>query len=158
LNERLDRKLDAAYRYRTVIRFFANHHWLLASAKHGRIARTALRRATRRLELVKRNIVAIRHVLRRQEARRRASASPKVVICTVFGRYCHQALAVAWCESRYSTTAQNGQYLGLFQMGWYERRVFGHGRSARAQAVAAHRYFVLSGRDWSPWGCKPWYA
>jgi hypothetical protein len=96
-------------------------------------------------------------VLRTREARRRA-ALPKVAICNVFGRYCREALAVAWCESRHSTTAQNGQYLGLFQMGWNERRLFGHGSSARAQAVAAHRYFVLSGRDWSPWSCKPGYV
>jgi hypothetical protein len=64
---------------------------------------------------------------------------------------------VSWCESKHSTTAQNGQYLGLFQMGWNERRLFGHGSTPRKQALAAHRYFVVSGRDWSPWSCKPSY-
>lgn len=104
-------------------------------------------------------MAAIRRALRRQQARRLAAAPPKIAICHVFGRrYCRQALSVAWCESRYSTTAQNGQYLGLFQMGWSERQLFGHGRTALAQARAAHRYFVLSGRDWSPWGCKPAYV
>ena len=36
-------------------------------------------------------------------------------------------------------------------------RLFGHGPTALAQAQAAYRYFVRSGRDWSPWSCKPWY-
>jgi hypothetical protein len=76
----------------------------------------------------------------------------------VFGtRYCGQALRVARCESHLRVTARNGQYLGLFQMGSSERRRFGHGATAYKQATAAHRYFVLSGRDWSPWSCKPWY-
>ncbi len=69
-----------------------------------------------------------------------------------------RTVAVAWCESGLTTTAQNGQYLGLFQMGSSERRLFGHGQTARAQAAAAHEYFVHSGRDWSPWSCKPGYA
>lgn len=75
-------------------------------------------------------------------------------ICYVFGSYCKQALAVAWCESKYHRTAQNGQYLGLFQMGDSERRLFGHGPTPLEQARAAHRYFVASGRDWSPWSCR----
>ena len=78
------------------------------------------------------------------------------MICRVFGSYCQQALAVSRCESGLRTDAQNGQYLGLFQMGSNERRLFGHGDSAAEQARAAHRYFVASGRDWSPWSCKPW--
>jgi hypothetical protein len=41
-------------------------------------------------------------------------------------------------------------------MGSSERQLFGHGVSALAQARAAYRYFVRSGRDWSPWSCKPW--
>ena len=56
-----------------------------------------------------------------------------------------------------SGKAQNGQDRGLFQMGSYERQLFGHGDSAHAQAVSAHRYFVRSGRDWSPWSCR-WAA
>jgi hypothetical protein len=57
----------------------------------------------------------------------------------VFGDYCGQALRVARCESGYRTTAQNGQYLGIFQMGSNERRLFGHGASAldqRARRIA----------------------
>lgn len=159
LSDRLERKLGVAKRQQSVIRFFTTHRWLLESKKHRAEARTALLRANRRLARVTKNIVAIQQILRRREVRRRAARSPRVAICKVFGRrYCGQALSVAWCESRHSTTAENGQYLGLFQMGWSERRLFGHGRSALAQAKAAHRYFVLSGRDWSPWSCKPSYA
>lgn len=79
----------------------------------------------------------------------------KAAICRVFVRHCREALRVSWCESHYFTWARNGQYLGLFQMGSSERRIYGHGSSPWTQARAAHRYFVASGRDWSPWSCKP---
>jgi hypothetical protein len=156
---RLAHKLAAARKARSVIRFFDNHRSLLSSTEHRATAHKALRKAKRRLARVTKTIAALRAVLSRREARRKANAPPKVAICDVFGRrYCGQALSVSWCESRHSTSAQNGQYLGLFQMGSYERQLFGHGRTARQQALAAHRYFVRSGRDWSPWSCKPSYA
>ena len=159
LPTRLERKLEVARKSRGTTRFFTSHRWLLSSAEHRADAEPAVRRARIRLQRVTKNIAAIRRVLRRREAHRLASVRPKVAICDVFGRrYCGQALSVSWCESRHSTDAQNGQYLGLFQMGSSERRLFGHGASARMQAVAAHRYFVVSGRDWSPWSCKPSYA
>jgi len=82
---------------------------------------------------------------------------PRQAICRVFNRHCGEALRVVRCESRFRTNARNGQYLGLFQMGASERRRFGHGLTAIEQSRAAHRYFVLSGRDWSPWSCKPWW-
>lgn len=81
---------------------------------------------------------------------------PTTAICHVFGRYCDQALRVASCESGRATWAQNGQYLGMFQMGSWERATYGHGSTALAQAQAAYRYFSASGYDWSPWSCKPW--
>jgi hypothetical protein len=84
-------------------------------------------------------------------------ARAKVAICKTFGQYCQQALAVSWCESKWYIWAQNGQYLGIFQMGSSERAKYGHGSGAWAQARAAHRYFVASGRDWSPWSCR-WAA
>ena len=159
LQDRLAYKQRMARKYRSTVRFFETRRELLSSPTHREPATTALRRARRQLARVNRNITAIRRVLARREARRLAALSPRVVICDVFGRrYCRQAVAVAWCESRLSTYAQNGQYLGLFQMGSNERQLFGHGGSARAQARAAYRYFVTSGRDWSPWSCKPWYA
>ena len=92
-----------------------------------------------------------------RDSRRLASLAPKAAICEVFGDHCQEAVAVAWCESHLSTTAQNGQYLGLFQMGSYERQLFGHGDSAHRAGRPAHRYFMRSGRDWSPWSCR-WAA
>lgn len=81
----------------------------------------------------------------------------RAVILKVFGpRYGPQALRVSWCESRYWVWAHNGQYLGLFQMGDYARSKYGHSyNNAWVQARAAYRYFVESGRDWSPWACRP---
>ncbi len=158
LEERLERKLATARKHRSVIRFFRNHRWLLSSSEHRGRARSSLSRAERGLARTTKEIAALRRALRAREAKRKANAPPKAAICDVFGHYCKQAVAVAWCESRLHTTAQNGQYLGLFQMGSYARRLFGHGPSAYSQAVAAHTYFVQSGRDWSPWSCKPWYA
>ncbi len=78
------------------------------------------------------------------------------VIHAVFGKYGYQAVRVAKCESGLTVWARNGQYQGLFQMGSHERRTYGHGWNPWAQARAAYRYFVASGRDWSPWSCKPW--
>lgn len=82
--------------------------------------------------------------------------NPKAAICYVFRRYCGQALNVSWCESKYDVTAGVGkhQYLGLFQMGDFARTKYGHGWTALEQVVAAHKYFVDSGRDWSPWSCS----
>ena len=93
----------------------------------------------------------------RRLARHLAAArveSPRATICRVFGTDCNDAVRVAQCESGLQTTARNGQYLGLFQMGTLARQLFGHGDSAEVQAHAALRYFVASGRDWSPWSCQ----
>jgi len=158
LDERLEQKLAAARRSRGTIAFFRNHRSLMSADEHRENAGARLRRAERRLAELSRIIRALRVAIHARDARRRAAASPKRAICDVFGRYCRQAVAVAWCESRLTTTAQNGQYLGLFQMGSSERQLFGHGPTAKAQAEAAHTYFVRSGRDWSPWSCKPGYA
>lgn len=79
-----------------------------------------------------------------------------LAVCEVFGdRYCGPALRVAWCESRLDVKARNGQFRGLFQMGAGERRRWGHAGDPWTQASAAYRYFLASGRDWSPWVCKP---
>lgn len=93
--------------------------------------------------------------LERQLRRSPHVASAQEAIAYVFGPYASQALTVAWCESRYSIWAANGQYLGLFQMGDFARARYGHGANAWAQAVSAYRYFADSGFDWSPWACKP---
>lgn len=78
------------------------------------------------------------------------------IIRQVFGVYGEQAVRVARCESGLSVYARNGQYLGLFQMGSYARAKYGHHPSSPwLQALYAYRYFVDSGRDWSPWSCRP---
>ncbi len=147
-----------------VIRFFDTHRWLLSDPRFEK-------EATLRLGIARRTLAASKARAARggaELARRKTRAerirllaslqrSPEKAICHVFGSYCGQALRVARCESGYSVEAQNGQYLGLFQMGTSERRIFGHGETALEQAQAAYRYFVRSGRDWSPWSCKPWY-
>ena len=97
-----------------------------------------------------------RKALERWQARQRELlTNPTYAICHVFGAYCQEALRVASCESGRGIYAQNGQYLGMFQMGNYARSRYGHGYTPLAQARAAYAYFVDSGRDWSPWSCKP---
>jgi hypothetical protein len=83
--------------------------------------------------------------------------TPIIAIRLVFGRYADEAIRVVDCETggSFSTTATNGQYVGLFQMGNYARGRYGHSKTALGQAQAAYRYFVASGRDWSPWECQP---
>ena len=157
LDQRLERKLDALRRYRSTVRFFENHRSLLAAGARHSTAKARLAYAENRVRQLSKTIAVLRERVRARDARRLAGLPPKEAICNVFGSYCREALAIAWCESRHEITAQNGQYLGLFQMGSYERQLFGHGATARSQAVAAHRYFVRSGRDWSPWACR-WAA
>jgi hypothetical protein len=157
LDRRLERKLAAARKYRGTIRFFARHRSLQSAGEHAEIAMAALARARHRISRLEPTIAQLRSAVVRREAERRASMPPKRAICDVFGDYCREAVNVAWCESRLTTTARNGQYLGLFQMGETARALYGHGPTAHAQATAAHRYFVRSGRDWSPWGCR-WAA
>jgi hypothetical protein len=157
LDERLARKLTSLRKYRGTVRFFENHRSLLASGSQQANALTSLTHAKKRVRQLTRSIAALRAKVDAREARRLAKLPPRKAICSVFGSYCQEAVAVAWCESRLHTSAQNGQYLGLFQMGSHERSLFGHGTTAHAQARAAHRYFLRSGRDWSPWGCR-WAA
>ena len=143
-----------------VLRFFEIHPWLLTDPRFSAEARRQLRLHMASFARAERKAAATRATLARRAEKRRLAAAeaarPPGVICRIFGAYCREALAVSRCESGLRTDAQNGQYLGLFQMGTNERRIFGHGSSAAAQATAAHRYFLASGRDWSPWSCKPW--
>jgi hypothetical protein len=157
LDQQLRRKLAALHRYRGTIRFYRTHRSLLSSAASRTDSQSKLAYAERRARELVKTVAALRAKLHVRNTRRLASLPPRQAICAVFADDCRAAIAVAWCESHLQTTAQNGQYLGLFQMGAYERRLFGHGPSAHEQAVAAHRYFVRSGRDWSPWSCR-WAA
>ena len=177
LDAALTRQAATIRKDESVVRFFETHAWLLTDPRFTEEARLRLSQARRRLARTrvaaartrarladhKRRLAArerAREQAREQRERARQldalNASPQKAICHVFGDYCGQALEVARCESNLTVTAQNGQYLGLFQMGSSERRLFGHGPTALEQARAAHRYFVRSGRDWSPWSCKPW--
>lgn len=145
---------------RHVIRFFQANRWLLSDPRFEKTAQRQLSSHRRHLAVTQKRAKALRRAIaKRKQERRLAIAraqSPRAAICDVFGAFCDQALEVAHCESRFSTAARNGQYLGLFQMGSSERARYGHGSTPLAQAKAAHRYFVASGRDWSPWSCKPW--
>lgn len=156
LDERLERKLTALRKYRGTIRFFENHRSLLATGGQPK-ARSSLAVAHARVRQLTAGVAALRAKIRARDGRKLAKLPPRKAICSVFGADCEEAVAVAWCESRLNPTAQNGQYRGLFQMGTYERSLFGHGSTAHDQSIAAHRYFVRSGRDWSPWACR-WAA
>jgi len=157
LDQRLEHKLAALRKHRGTIRFFENHRSLLASGQRQATGKPSLAHARTRARQLTKTIAVLRAKIRARDSHTVAKLPPRRAICTVFGSYCQEAIAVAWCESRLRTTAENGQYLGLFQMGSYERSLFGHGTTARDQALAAHRYFVRSGRDWSPWSCR-WAA
>ncbi len=157
IERQLEHKLAALRKYRGTVRFFHTHRSLLGSSEHRENARSALTYAEKRVRQLSKTVATLQAKVRVHDARKVASLPPRKAICVVFADDCQDAIAVAWCESHLRTTATNGQYVGLFQMGAYERRLFGHGPTAHEQAVAAHRYFVSSGRDWSPWSCR-WAA
>ncbi len=82
----------------------------------------------------------------------RQVSDPETAIRIVFGPAGDAAVAVARCESGLSVYAQNGVYLGTFQMGTYARARYGHSWTALGQARAAHRYYLDAG--WAPWTCS----
>ena len=147
-----------AKRDRQVLRFFAHHSWLLTDPRFSAEARQQVRAHKRSLATALHTIAAARRRRHRRLARQLAAVraeTPADTVCRIFGPDCGEAVQVARCESGLHTDAANGQYLGLFQMGSNERRLFGHGSTAEGQARAALRYFISSGRDWSPWSCRP---
>ena len=76
--------------------------------------------------------------------------SPKQAILDAFGpKDGPRAIRVSKCESKLDVNAKQGRYVGLFQMGAWERRKFGHGPDAESQALAAFRYYRAAG--WGPW-------
>ena len=160
LGAQLTRHLSTMKKDRQVLRFIQNHRWLLSDPRFQQSTKRQLQLHTLSLARTQRKAAAAKRALAHRAKARRlaavAAATPQSAICQVFGSYCREALAVSRCESGLRTDAQNGQYLGLFQMGSNERRLYGHGPTALEQAQAAHRYFVASGRGWGPWSCKPW--
>jgi hypothetical protein len=161
LEAQLRRHVRSLRHDRKVISFFEHHRWLLSDSRFQHEARRQLRPHRAHLAVARRRIAATRAAIARRERQRQLvvarTHTPRTVICRVFGPYCKEALAVASCESGLQTIAQNGQYLGLFQLGSSERRLFGHGPAVEEQVRAAYRYFLATGRDWSPWSCKPWW-
>lgn len=160
LTVELEHHLSTMKKDRQVLRFLDTHRWLLKDPRFAANAKRQLRVHTASLTRTKKLAAAATVRLeRRAKARRLAAlhaAGPVTAIKKVFGQYWREALAVSRCESGLRTTAQNGQYLGLFQMGSSERSLYGHGSSAYEQAKAAHAYFVDAGHGWGPWSCKPW--
>ena len=160
LSAQLTRHLATMKKDQQVLTFLKNHKWLLSDPRFRASAQRQLRVHTSSLARVRKRAATAKIVLAQKAKERRlaavAVAKPESVICRVFGSYCREALAVSRCESGLSTTAQNGQYLGLFQMGTTARRLYGHGPTALEQAKAALRYFVDSGHGWGPWSCKPY--
>lgn len=129
-------------------------HFYRKAMRHHKAARTNWQQTKKYRQWHRRQYRVIEHKL---AALIQVRYSPTSAICAVFGAYCSQAIRVADCETggTFSVYARNGQYLGLFQMGSHERATYGHSWTAIGQARAAYRYFVASGRDWSPWDCKP---
>ena len=160
LSAQLTQHLATMKKDQQVLTFLKTHKWLLGDPRFQASAQRQLRVHSISLARVRKLAAAANLALAQQTTVRRLAAvqaaKPENVICRVFGRYCNEALAVSRCESGLSTTAENGQYLGLFQMGSNARRLFGHGPTALAQAKAAHKYFVASGHGWGPWSCKPY--
>ena len=160
LSAQLTRHLATMKKDRQILVFLRNHKWLLSDPRFQTSAKRQLRVHTSSLVRVRKQAATAKRALAQKAKARRlaalAAAKPENAICRVFGRYCDEALAVSRCESGLRTTAQNGQYLGLFQMGTTARRLYGHGSTALEQAKAAHEYFVDSGHGWGPWSCKPY--
>lgn len=126
----------------SIIRW-SHHHRELADA----ISASDVMWARKSLVIVRRNLKALTAV----RGYHSSGGSVQQVICRVFGSQCAMALRVAYRESRYSLTATNGQYEGLFQMGSSERATYatiGYS-TAYEQTVAAHNYFAVAG--WGPW-------
>ncbi len=101
LDQQLERKLVAIRKYRGTIRFFKTHRTLL-STDHRAAAGSKLAYAERRVRQLEKTIAVLRSRVRARDARRFAAMPPKAAICSVFGSYCDEAVAVARCESRLS--------------------------------------------------------
>lgn len=138
---------------KTTIRFFQSHAFLLYKKETKRVAWREVAAARGRVRRGRVRLFELRAALQKATS----PLSPIAAIRLVFGEYADQAIRVADCETggTFSVYASNGQYQGLFQMGSWERATFGHGYTPLEQARAAWRYFVASGRDWSPWECRP---
>ena len=118
LGAQLTRHLSTMTKDRQVLRFLEQHDWLLSDPRFAASAKLQLRLHTQSLARTQQRAAAAKLALAQRARTRRLAAveaaTPRNVICRVFGNYCRQAIAVSRCESGLSTGAQNGQYLGLF--------------------------------------------
>lgn len=127
-----------------------------AKAKAARLADPTPSYAEWRAVLVK----CLRYKRKHAQAHACNQSVPAIIRC-VFGPVGDAAVSVAACESGLNPAARGprDEYgnprQGLFQFGTWERRTFGYGPDAWSQSRGALRYFNASGRDWSPWECKP---
>lgn len=74
-------------------------------------------------------------------------------LVVTFRSHWREAAIVSFGEGSWHAWAENGQYLGTFQMGDRERSLYGHDRTLAGQVRAAHRYWLKAG--WHPWDCRP---
>lgn len=69
-------------------------------------------------------------------------------------RHRKAAISVASCESKFDRFARNGQFHGVFQMGYSERERCGKGWRIKLQVWAAKCWWKLTGRTFSnAWAC-----
>ena len=73
------------------------------------------------------------------------------LICSSYDWPCADALAVAWCESRFNPQAvsPDGQNVGVFQVNLV------HGYYPGAEANVAKAYAIWTDQGWAPWSCRP---
>jgi len=62
--------------------------------------------------------------------------------------------SIAWCESTYQPWVSNGQYRGLFQMGYTEFATYGDGDIFNAQDNIRSAIRLYQSRGFQPWSCK----
>jgi hypothetical protein len=135
----------------TTIRFFTGrrHGWMIAARHSDCWHHVAWRRVCDR---ARRELHRQQAVYAAADQRVRSLMDVPAIIDAVFGPDGWKARAVAWCESRFSVFARNGQYRGIFQMGDHERATYGGSSFDKWEQIeAAHRYFLVAG--WGPWQC-----
>jgi hypothetical protein len=79
----------------------------------------------------------------------------KRALQAVHGSHWQEAAIVSFGESSWHPDARNGQYLGYFQMGSYERSVTGWTSDVYGQVRAADRWNKMTGGGWRKWDCRP---
>lgn len=76
-------------------------------------------------------------------------------LVTTFRSSWIDAAVVSFGESRWNPAAVNGQHLGYFQLGTYERGRTGWTADAAGQVRAASAWNAMTGGRWAAWSCRP---